>query len=119
MTMDASPVSVGLRELETCGRRLGETQGVSAHALVDWVAYGRAAQDALRRGHGIPLVGPFVAAERSSDLNGAHLRTRPAPSRPVPIRIPPLLTHPPSPRPRHGVRLASANHSLDGASHLA
>jgi len=86
-------VGAGVREVETFGRRLAETQGVSGDARVDWVSYGRAAQDALRRGHGIPLVGPFVTAQRPSDITDARLRPGPTPPRPVPIRTPPLLSN--------------------------
>jgi hypothetical protein len=103
MSIKERPVAAGLRELETFGRRLAETQGVPADAHVDWVSYGRAAQDALRRGHGIPLVGPFVGSERSSDLNAARPQRGLAPWRPVPIRTPPLPGTQPCAR-RHMVR---------------
>jgi hypothetical protein len=110
MSVDAERVSAQLRELETFGRRVAETQGVSAHAPADWVAYGQAVQDALRKGHGIPLVGPYIAHERSSDLGSARLRPGSTPPRPVPIRTSPLLSNPPDVRGRGVVRpSASAN----------
>ena len=107
MSIRERPAGAGLRELETFGRRLADTQGVSGDARVDWVAYGRAAQDALRRGHGIPLVGPFVAPERLSDVTRPRLRSGPASSRPVSIRTP-LLSNRPTARQSHLVRPAAS-----------
>src|ERR1700694_3768300 len=40
MSIRERPAGAGLRELETFGRRLVETQGVSGDARVDWGAYG-------------------------------------------------------------------------------
>ena len=119
MSITESPVGAVLREVETFGRRLAETQGISGDAHVDWVSYGRAAQDALRRGHGIPLVGPFVTAERSAYLGAVPLGTEPGPQRPVPIRTPPLLRNQPSAQRRYMGPRPSANISRDRLSQLA
>jgi hypothetical protein len=101
-------VGAGVRELETFGRRLAETQGVPGHASVDWVAYGRAAQDALRKGNGIPLVGPFLAPERSSSLGGARGLPSPTPPRPVPIRMPQGLSQQTSGQRKYVLRVATS-----------
>jgi len=55
-------------ELETFGRRLGETQGYSGSEAIDWVAYGAAARRALGRDVGVPLVAAFLrsAAEANA-----------------------------------------------------
>jgi hypothetical protein len=40
MTIKETVVGAGLREVETLGRRLAETQGVYGDARVDWVPTG-------------------------------------------------------------------------------
>jgi len=54
-------------ELETFGRRLGETQGFRGSEPVDWVRYGAAARRALGRGVGVPLVAAFLRSEAESN----------------------------------------------------
>ncbi len=108
MSIKERPVGGRLRELETFGRRLAETQALSGDAHIDWVVYGRAAQEALRRGHGIPLVGPFVAAQRPPDVTGARLQPGRKSPRPVPIRTPSVPGYQPVPRQRRVVRLAAS-----------
>lgn len=70
-------------ELETFGRRLGQTQGFRGSELVDWVAYGSAARRALGRRIGVPPVAAFLRSEAESnetDLSTARLeRWNPSP----------------------------------------
>jgi len=54
-------------ELETFGRRLGETQGFRGSEAVDWVAYGAASRRALGRGMGVPLVATFLRSAAESN----------------------------------------------------
>src|ERR1700736_6073992 len=59
------------QELETFGRRLAAAQGATLSAEGDWGAYGRAAQQALRRGHGIPIAATFTPSAPWLDV-GPH-----------------------------------------------
>ena len=62
-------------ELETFGRRLGETRGFHGSEAVDWVAYGAAARRALGRGIGVPLLAAFLRSDAESNATDRSTAT--------------------------------------------